>query len=313
MGVLANRLERMGKHWRKWARKRSITCYRLYDRDIPDYPFIIDWYETRAVVSALERPKDDSEETRERWIREGLEEIRTGLALEADQVVLKERRRQTGGQQHEKQEDSRDETVVHEGGHRFLVNLTDYLDTGLFLDHRITRELVGEMAEGGRFLNLFAYTGSFTVYAAAGGAVATDTLDISNTYLDWAHRNFQLNGLDPVRHRLERADCLRWLPDAARQRREYDLIVCDPPTFSTSKKMTGVFDVGEAHPELINGCLRLLAPGGSLFFSSNSRSFRMKEDELSPCTLEEISHVTVPEDFRNKKIHHCWRITHPQT
>jgi 23S rRNA (cytosine1962-C5)-methyltransferase len=165
-------------------------------------------------------------------------------------------------------------------------------------------------AAGKRFLNLFGYTGSFSVYAAAGRAACTTTVDISNTYLEWARRNFELNAVDPATNVLERSDVLQWLPQAARQGRQWDLIVCDPPTFSNSKKMRGFFDVDKQHPELINGCLRLLAPGGALYFSTNARGFELNEAALVPCAVREISKHTVPEDYRNKKIHRCWRITH---
>ena len=189
------------------------------------------------------------------------------------------------------------------------MNLTDYLDTGLFLDSRFTRAKVRSEAADTRFLNLFGYTGSFSVYAADGGAQSTTTVDISNTYLDWAERNFRLNELPRGPHRLERADVLQWLPAAIADHREFDLIVCDPPTFSNSKKMRETFDVDSRHPDLINGCLRILSPGGALYFSTNSRSFSLRQEALAPCELEELTPESIPPDFRNRKIHRCWRIT----
>lgn len=314
--MLANRLERMFRHLRKWARRTDVACFRIYEKDIPDQPLIIDWYDGRALVYAMRRKKDETEFQRFAWLAEVEEEVRAGLGLpepedaEEDRLFFKERFERKGGVQYQRVAEERREFVVPEQGHRFLVNLSDYHDTGLFLDHRNTRKMVQNEAAGKRFLNLFAYTSSFSVYAAAGGAESTVSVDISNTYLEWSRRNFELNGLDPTTNRLERADVLQWLPQAAADRRQFDLIVCDPPTFSNSKKMRGFFDVDVMHPELINGCLKLLAPGGTLYFSTNFRGFQLREDELAPCHLKEITAQTIPEDYRNKKIHRCWRITH---
>jgi len=312
MGMLANRLARMFRHWRKWARRNEITCFRIYEKDIPDQPLIVDWYDGRALVYAMHRKKDETPEQREAWLEEVAAEVKEGLAVSEEQLFFKERKRQKGLAQYERLADEQQEFIVAEGGHRFIVNLSDYLDTGLFLDHRNTRKIVQNESAGKRMLNLFAYTGSFSVYAAAGGAVNTTTVDISNTYLDWARRNFELNTLEPGRHRLERADILRWLPDAIRARRQFDLIVCDPPTFSNSKKMAGFFDVDSQHPAVINQCLELLSPEGMLYFSTNSRGFKLREDALAPCQNLEISKLTVPEDFRNERIHRCWIFTRPE-
>jgi 23S rRNA (cytosine1962-C5)-methyltransferase len=197
--------------------------------------------------------------------------------------------------------------VVAEGGHRFLVNLHAYLDTGLFLDHRNTRALVQSQARGRRFLNLFCYTGSFTVYAAAGGAGSSLSMDLSNTYLDWAGRNFELNGVDRRSHRLERADVLEWLAAAGSGEPHFDLIVLDPPSFSASKAMRRTLDVQRDHPELLQRCAQLLAPGGILYFSTNLRTFRFDPAAAAGLKGEEISTRTVPEDFRNRRIHRCWQ------
>jgi len=312
MGMLANRLARMFRHWRKWARRNDVTCFRIYEKDIPDQPLIVDWYDGRALVYAMHRKKDETPEQREAWLEEVASEVKEGLAVSEEQLFFKERKRQKGLAQYERLADEQQEFIVAEGGHRFIVNLSDYLDTGLFLDHRTTRKIVQNESAGKRMLNLFAYTGSFSVYAAAGGAVNTTTVDISNTYLDWAGRNFELNHLESGRNRLERADILRWLPDAIRARRQFDLIVCDPPTFSNSKKMAGFFDVDSQHPTVINQCLELLSPDGMLYFSTNSRGFKLHEEALAPCQRLEISKLTVPEDFRNERIHRCWIFTHPE-
>jgi len=312
MGMLANRLRRTYRHLRKWARRTEVACFRLYEKDIPDQPLVVDWYDGRALVYAMHRKKDEMEEQRETWLAEVEAEVQEGLEVDDERLFFKERKRQRGLSQYERVAEERQEFIVPEQGHRFLVNLSDYHDTGLFLDHRNTRKMVGEQAAGLHFLNLFAYTGSFSVYAGCGGAASTTSVDISNTYLAWAARNLELNGLDLRSHRLVRADVLQWLPEAAAAGRRYGLIVCDPPTFSNSKKMRGVLDVGEQHPDLINGCLRLLAPGGVLYFSTNFRGFKLEEAALAPCRLEEITEETIPEDYRNKRIHRCWRIRLPE-
>lgn len=308
MGMLANRLHRIHRHLRKWAKRTGVTCYRLYEKDIPDQPLIVDWYDGRALVYAMHRKKDETPEAREAWLEEVEAEVKEGLGVTDETLFFKERYRQKDHSQYERLGAMREEFVVEEGGHRFLVNLSDYHDTGLFLDHRNTRKLVQEEAADRRMLNLFCYTGSFSVYAAKGGAVSTTSVDISNTYLTWVHRNFELNELDPETNVTERADVLQWLPEMVRLRRKWELIVCDPPTFSNSKKMRDVLDTGEQHPFLINHCLQLLTPDGVLYFSTNYRGFKLREEELLPCNLEEITDRTIPEDYRNKKIHRCWRI-----
>jgi 23S rRNA (cytosine1962-C5)-methyltransferase len=319
MGMLANRLQRMLRHWRKWARRSEVTCFRLYEKDIPEHPLIIDWYDGRALVWAMHRTRDETDAQRARWLEQVEWEVREGLDLppprsegEEDRLYFKERRRQRNLDQYRRVAEDRREFVVEEQGLKFWVNLSDYHDTGLFLDHRNTRARVRAEAAYKRVLNLFCYTGSFSVYAAAGGAWETVSVDLSNTYLGWAERNFALNEVDRRRHHLVRADVLDWLPVAGLKGERFDVIVCDPPTFSNSKRMRDVLDVGVQHPLLINGCLQLLAPGGTLYFSTNYRGFRLREDELAPCLPEEISAETVPEDYRNKKIHRCWRIRIPE-
>lgn len=331
MGMLANRLRRTYRHLRKWARRSGVTCFRLYEKDIPDQPLIVDWYDGRALVYAMHRKKDETPEARAAWLAEVESEIKEGLGVSDETMFFKERKRQTGMSQYERLSDEGQEFIVEEQGHRFWVNLSDYHDTGLFLDHRNTRKMVEAEASGRRFLNLFCYTGAFSVYAAKGGAESTLSIDMSNTYLAWARRNFELNGLNPERNRTERADIIRWLADMTGRARErgrpariqneienhrgpcFDLIVCDPPTFSNSKKMLGFFDVQAQHPEIINGCLSLLSPAGVLYFSTNSRGFKLDEEKLLPCELEEISSKTMPEDYRNKRVHRCWRVVKRKT
>ena len=322
MGMLANRLRRTYRHLRKWARRSGVTCFRLYEKDIPDQPLIVDWYDGRALVYAMHRKKDETPDARGAWLAEVENEVKEGLGVSDETLFFKERKRQTGLSQYERLSNEGQEFIVEEQGNRFWVNLSDYHDTGLFLDHRNTRKMVEAEASGRRFLNLFCYTGAFSVYAARGGAASTLSVDMSNTYLAWARRNFELNGLSPETNVTERADVTRWLaevtartPERGRPARigndqgsRFDLIVCDPPTFSNSKKMLGSFDVQAQHPDIINGCLSLLSPEGILYFSTNSRGFKLDEEKLLPCELEEISSRTVPEDYRNKRVHRCWRI-----
>jgi 23S rRNA (cytosine1962-C5)-methyltransferase len=305
----ANRVRKNARHFGKWARRRGIQAYRVYDRDIPEFAFALDVYGPRAHLQEYERAGGAEEAGRGAWLEEVRRAAADALGMAPGDVVLKRRAKRLGQEQHEKTGAPGEDFVVEECGHRFLVNLDAYLDTGLFLDHRATRAMVAAEAKGKRFLNLFCYTGSFTVYAAKAGAVSSLSVDLSNTYLDWARRNFVLNGLDLARHQLLRADVLRWLPEAAREGRRFDLIVLDPPAFSTSKAMTGVLDIQRDHPMLLHQCARLLTPDGILYFSSNLRSMRFDAGALPELSGEEISTLTVPEDFRNKRIHRCWRFS----
>jgi 23S rRNA (cytosine1962-C5)-methyltransferase len=308
--MFANRAGKNFRHLRKWARKNGIECFRVYDRDIPELPLVLDIYGDRAHLQEYSRVADDGPAGREwRKAMHAAAAQATGIPLRL--VALKERHGQTPDAQYRKVDARAEEFTVSEGGCRFVVNLTDYLDTGLFLDHRQTRALAGQMAAGRRFLNLFCYTGSFSVYAAAGGAKETVSVDLSKTYLDWARRNYELNGMDPARHRLVQADARRFLEDEARARQRYDLIVLDPPSFSNSKRMQGVLDVQRDHADLILACMALLSPQGELLFSTNLRSFRLDTEALAGLALSDISAQTVPPDFRNRKIHRCWRIGMP--
>ncbi len=308
---LANRVRKNARHFGRWARRRSIEAYRVYDRDIPEFAFALDLYGPRAHLQEYERAGDAADAQPEAWLGAVREAVADALGMPARDVVCKRRPRRHRGEQHEKTGAPGEDFVVAEGGHRFIVNLEAYLDTGLFLDHRNTRAMVQAQANGKRVLNLFCYTGSFTVYAAGGGATSSLSVDLSNTYLDWARRNCELNGLDPARHRLERADALTWLRDAGRAGQRFDLIVLDPPSLSTSKGMTRTLNVQRDHVELLAACARLLEPGGVLFFSTNLRSFKLDAEAVTVLASEEISGRTVPEDFRNRRIHRCWRFVRP--
>lgn len=303
-----NRLTKNTRHWSKWARRQAVSCYRVYDRQMPDFPLAIDLYEGRPHVQEFESRWRGSAEERELWETQVRSAVAQVFELPEDEVFLKLRRQQKGLEQYQKTGETGQDFVVQESGLKFWVNLQAYLDTGLFLDHRKTRAMVRERAAGKRVLNLFAYTGSFSVYSAAGGAVSTTTVDLSNTYQEWTRRNFALNKADPKTNALVRADVFAYLDDAQARKERYELIVLDPPSFSNSKKMSDVLDVQRDHPRLINACLQLLTEGGELFFSNNKRGFELWNQELTPCQSTEITRKTLPEDFAKSQAHQCWLI-----
>ncbi len=305
--MLANRLQKMNRHIGKWARRQGITCYRVYDADIPEFPLAIDWYEGRLHVAEYERDHPLDEEEYLTW-RSGCRQIISEVfEVTPENIWFRSRSRQKGTAQYEKLAERGQEFFVHEDGLQFKVNLSDYLDTGLFLDHRQTRKLVRQAAKGKSVLNLFAYTGTFTVYAAAGGASATTTLDMSATYLQWAEENLKINQLNGTQHRFIQTDVTTWLRSEPTEK--FDIIVLDPPTFSNSKRMSHSLDIQRDHTYIINRCLQRLRPGGTLFFSTNFRKFKLDTERIwGGARITDISAKTVPEDFRNKKIHYCFQI-----
>ncbi len=310
---LANRLAKVQRHLRKWARRTDVTCWRVYEKDLPDHPLIVDWYDGDAVVWTMRRTRDETPAAEEAFVASALDAVAQGLEVPADRIHVKRRERQKDRQSGEGQYTRLAERgvvrVVRERDLSFEVNLSDYLDTGLFLDHRETRRLVRAECAGADVLNLFAYTASFTVAAIAGGARTTTTVDLSNTYLDWAARNLTLNGTTPAdRHRLVRADALRFLFEAPASPRRYSRIVCDPPTFSNSKGMDHDFVVERDHPSLIRACHALLEAGGILWFSTNQRGFELSTDGLDGLAIREITAATLPEDFKDRRPHRCWRM-----
>lgn len=307
---LINRLGKNLKHQLKWAKRQNLEAWRIYDRDIPQYPFAIDVYGEHIHLQEYDTGWLMHEDEYQQWLDEICQAVQFVTGLPLNHIHLKQRARQKGITQYEKTGQTGEDFIVHEHGRQFWVNLDKYLDTGLFLDHRNTRKKIGELAENKRFLNLFAYTGSFTVYAATGGAVYSETVDLSNTYLNWAKRNFELNQMDSNKHHIIRADVFQYLQKAKQQNKQFDLIVLDPPSFSNSKKMLDVLDVQRDQETLIDGAMDLLSKQGKLFFSNNLRTFTLNDALMQRYHIKNISKFSVPEDFRNKKIHQCWEIQH---
>lgn len=305
--AFANRLRKNLKQAQKQAVAEGVHCYRVYDADMPEFNLAVDVYEGQLHVQEYAPPKTVDPEKAEARFRLALVAIRHVFGLRRENVFIKVRSRQKGKQQYEKQGSVGRFFEVRDGEAWVLVNLTDYLDTGLFLDHRPLRQRIGREAAGKHFLNLFAYTGVASLHAALGGAASTTTVDLSPTYLNWAQRNFALNGLAEGRHHFEQADCMRWLRDC---QHEFDLIFIDPPTFSNSKRTPDVFDVQRDHVELIWLAMRALRPGGTLYFSNNFRKFRLDVEALAEFVIEDISPATIGFDFaRNPNIHRCWKVT----
>jgi len=311
--MFANRLRKNLRNLGRWAKQNNVSCYRLYDADLPEYAVAVDLYQgeqTWLHVQEYEAPASIDPEKAEARLVEALSVMPQVLGIPAEQVFLKIRRKQKGSAQYEKQAEAGRFHAVEEGGCRFWVNFEDYLDTGLFLDHRPTRLMIQRLAKGKHFLNLFAYTGTATVHAAVGGASSTTTVDMSRTYLDWARRNLELNGIKGYRHELIQADCLAWLDEeAGRGRSQFDLIFLDPPTFSNSKRMGDVFDMQQDHADLLRKTASLLNPDGLLIFSTNFRRFKLDAGILQDFAVEDVSAKTIPNDFeRNPRIHYCWTI-----
>jgi len=306
----ANRLRKNVKKLEKWAKQQGIECYRLYDADLPDYNVAVDRYGSKIVVQEYAPPKTvDAQKARQRLF-DVINATLSVLDISSSQLILKTRERQKGKNQYEKLAQKGEFLLVEEYNAKLWVNLTDYLDTGLFLDHRIARKMLGEMSNGKDFLNLFAYTGTASVHAGLGGARSTTTVDMSRTYLEWAEKNLRANGLTGRQHRLIQADCLSYLGMCDEQ---FDVIFIDPPTFSNSKRMADSFDVQRDHLALMKDLKRILRRNGTIMFSNNKRGFQMDLDGLSKLGLsaKEITSQTLSQDFaRNRQIHNCWLLSH---
>ncbi len=303
--MLANRVRKNVKHRRKWAKRNQITCFRIYDRDIPECPLVIDLYEDHLHIAEYSRPQrgEDAADLLTRYA----DAIAETLGIHSSQVFVKTRRRQRGTSQYTSFAKDGYRLTVSEGGLKFIVNLSDYLDTGLFLDHRIARNEVRTLSDGCRVLNLFAYTGSFTVYAAAGGAQSTTTVDLSKTYLNWCQENLAINHFEGDQHEIIQADVGTWLIEANREGRRYDLIILDPPTFSNSKRSRSVLDLNRDHTTLIANSMALLNTDGVLLFSTNSHRFKLDPAIKDFARITETTMQTVPDDFK-KRSHRSWRL-----
>jgi 23S rRNA (guanine2445-N2)-methyltransferase / 23S rRNA (guanine2069-N7)-methyltransferase len=320
--MFANRVRKNLKQLASWRKRDGVSCFRLYDADMPEYAFAIDVYESATttagdpaaaerwlVVQEYQAPAAIPEETVRKRRSEALAGLVEATGIPADHLHLRTRRRIKRGEHYTKRDERGEFHVVAEAGLRFRVNFEDYLDTGLFLDHRVTRSRLRAAAQGKRFLNLFAYTGTATVHAVAGGARSSTTVDLSATYLEWARANLELNGLAGPQHEFVRADVREWLDEAARRGERFGLIFCDPPTFSNSKRMEGVFDVQRDHVALIEACMALLEGDGLLIFSTNAQRFRLDPNLLSRHQVVDVTKATVPPDFlRNSSIHSCFEL-----
>ena len=305
--LFRSRLKKRVRHLRRWPTRQGITCFRLYERDIPEIPLIVDCYEDHLHITEYERPHDRDAAQHADWL-DLMQQTASGtLDVKRGNVFFKSRQRQRGIKQHEQVSDRHHEITVHEGGLKFIVNLSDYIDTGLFLDHRTTRQMVREAATDTRFLNLFGYTGSFSVYAASGGALHTTTVDLSQSNIDWAHRNMSLNEFRGGQHLFIRSDARQFLQQLPAGE-TYDLAVVDPPTFSNSKRTKEDWDLQRDHVALLNAVLAHMNPQGLIFFSNNFRRFKLDAANIASSQIHEISKQTVPADFRNRRIHRCWRI-----
>src|SRR5215218_6369689 len=306
--MFRNRLEKVYKHIGRQAKRQGVSCYRIYDHDLPEFPFLIEFYEDKLYLSEYKRRHSLTDEEHEKWLNECKKVIAEVLGVSLDDIFLKLRqRKQNRLSQYQKLNQEKEEFVVHENGLKFIVNLSDYLDTGLFLDHRITRQMLKEQSNEKRVLNLFSYTGSFSVYAAAGNSSKVVSVDLSNTYLNWSQRNMDLNFPGWANHETVHVDVKQYLKTVAEK--SFDLIIMDPPTFSNSKNMEDFLDVQKDHVELINDCMGILTKDGILFFSTNYTRFQIEQEKLPNSEIKDITAQTTPFDFAGKLKRQCFRIT----
>jgi 23S rRNA (cytosine1962-C5)-methyltransferase len=325
--MFRNRLSKMFRHISKLAKRQGITCYRIYDHDLPEFPFCIELYEDKIYLAEYRRRHGMTDEEHDAWLESCVPVVSEILDIPDERIYFRQRQRKAGRYgQYEKLSSEQEFFTVKEAGLSFKVNLTDYLDTGLFLDHRITRGMVREEAKGRQVLNLFCYTGSFSVYAAAGGATLVDSVDLSKTYLNWAEENMELNtgqapastatptsghistptaSHQPVCNFIH-ADVKQYLDELPAEK--YDLVIMDPPTFSNSKRMKDFLDIQRDHADLINKTLQAMKPGGVLYFSNNFRNFQLETDKIRAASIKDITKATTPFDFQGKLFRWCYRI-----
>lgn len=306
MEMFRNRLIKKYRHLHKQARRLNLDCWRLYDHDLPEFPFCIEFYGNKLYVAEYKRRHGMTEKEYDEWMYKSLNIMNEVLPVTKEDIFLKLRQRKPGRTgQYQKLDEKKSEFVVGENGLKFIVNLADYLDTGLFLDHRITRQMVKEQSAGKKVLNLFAYTGSFSVYAAAGAAEEVVTVDLSKTYLSWAERNMKENGFENTRkYQFVHADVKQYLKTIPPG--YFDLIIMDPPTFSNSKRMDDFLDIQKDHVELLNDCLRAVKPGGIIFFSTNFQKFKLDKERIEASAIKDITRSTTPFDFEGKLFRYCF-------
>lgn len=303
-----NRIRKNYRHLRKWAKRTKTNCFRVYGRDIKEYPLAIDFYAGRFCVQYFSFDRDNDEAPPE--LKEEINKVLSSIfETTPDLIYWRSRIKRKKMEQYEKKGEQKKFFTVMEYGVKFKVNLHDYLDTGLFLDHRETRRMAASLSKGKRLLNLFAYTCSFSVHAALAGATFTKSVDLSNTYTDWGRDNFILNSISAENNQIVRADCLKFLEEEVHFHAHYDVIIIDPPTISRSKKMDEMFDIQKDYPFLIANALKLLSKGGVIFFSTNFRKFIFDSTLFPECFIQDISEKTIPIDFHRKKIHRCWKLT----
>lgn len=301
-----NRLSKNLKKLKKWLHKESIQAFRLYDKDIPEYPYVVDIYKSFAMVYEKASKKVEvPQEVRSKHLNEVFNGIHQITGIDDKNIILKKREVQKGTDQYEKLDETQKRFVISEGECDFYINLFDYLDTGLFLDHRPLRKIILNTSNNKKVLNLFAYTGSISVFAASGGAKVT-TVDMSKTYINWAKDNFRLNDLRIDDHKFVRENVFDFLRE---DKERYDTIILDPPSFSNSKKMQGSFDVQRDHSVLVHLCMKRLSKNGTLYFSNNNRKFKLDDEVLTQYQVKDISLQTIPQDFRDQKIHKCFKIS----
>lgn len=303
--TIYNRLIKNKKRLKSFIKRENISCYRLYEKDIPEYPYLIDIYEDKAIVFEKGKKLTDEEQSiKERHLQEVVQALSDIFDLKNEQIILKTREKKAGNNQYNKLAEQSDKEIVNESGLKFYTNFYDYLDTGLFLDHRPLRNLIRSESEGKKVLNLFSYTGSISVFAASGGASVT-TVDLSNTYINWAKENFKLNKLSTREHQFVVSDVFKYLKES---KEKFDIIVIDPPSFSNSKKIDSIFDVQRDHKGLIELAALRLNSEGIIYFSNNFRKFKLDEELTNDFEVKDISFKSIPEDFRDKKIHQCYKL-----
>ena len=306
--MFRNRLEKVYRHLGKQAKRMGITCYRLYDHDLPEFPFCIEIYEQNIYVAEYKRRHGMDEDEHDEWMKQSIVVICEILKGSDENIFLKLRQKKPDRLgQYQKTAGEQSEFIVEENKLKFIVNLSDYLDTGLFLDHRLTREKIKGEAKDKKVLNLFSYTGSFSVYAAAGEANEIVTVDLSKTYLGWAQRNMKLNEFaDPSKYKFIHADVLQYLHTIPEN--YFDIVILDPPTFSNSKRMEDILDIQRDHVKLINDCLRILKPRGKVYFSTNYRKFILDNEAIAASSIKDITKQTTPFDFEGRINRVCYLI-----